>query len=105
MHREPDVGFDPRSPGSHRGPKASAKLLRHPGIPEMLVLNSRKVLIPQSSGWGAPAKRTTQGSEPLCALSPGEGKEEGGVQLLPSPTPQHRSYRSDEGVRDSHPCV
>ena len=25
MHREPDVGFDP-------GPKAGAKLLRHPGI-------------------------------------------------------------------------
>ena len=22
MHREPDVGFDPRSPGSHPGPKA-----------------------------------------------------------------------------------
>ena len=33
MHREPDVGFDPRSPGSRPGPKAGAKLLRHPGIP------------------------------------------------------------------------
>ena len=33
MHREPDVGFDPRSPGSHPGPKAGAKPLRHPGIP------------------------------------------------------------------------
>ena len=28
MHREPDVGFDPGSPG-----KAGAKPLRHPGIP------------------------------------------------------------------------
>ena len=27
MHREPDVGFDPGSPGSRPGP------LRHPGIP------------------------------------------------------------------------
>ena len=33
MHREPDVGFDPRSPGSRSEPKAGAKLLRHPGIP------------------------------------------------------------------------
>ena len=34
MHREPDVGFDSGSPGSHPGPKAGAKPLRHPGIPE-----------------------------------------------------------------------
>ena len=33
MHREPDVGFDPGSPGSRHGPKAGAKPLRHPGIP------------------------------------------------------------------------
>ena len=33
MHQEPDVGFDPGSPGSHPGPKAGAKPLRHPGIP------------------------------------------------------------------------
>ena len=33
MHREPDVGFDPGSPGSHPGPKAGAKPLLHPGIP------------------------------------------------------------------------
>ena len=33
MHREPDVGFDPGSPGSRPGPKTGAKLLRHPGIP------------------------------------------------------------------------
>ena len=32
-HREPDMGFDPGSPGSRPGPKAGAKLLRHPGIP------------------------------------------------------------------------
>ena len=35
MHREPNVGFDPGSPGSRPGPKAGAKPLRHPGIPKM----------------------------------------------------------------------
>ena len=34
MHREPDVGFDPRSSGSCPGPKAGAKPLCHPGIPK-----------------------------------------------------------------------
>ena len=33
MHREPDVGFDPGSPWLRPGPKAGAKPLRHPGIP------------------------------------------------------------------------
>ena len=32
--REPDVGLDPGSPGSHPEPKAGTKLLSHPGIPE-----------------------------------------------------------------------
>ena len=34
MHREPDVGLDPGSPGSRPGPKAGTKPLRYPGIPE-----------------------------------------------------------------------
>ena len=38
MHREPDVGFDPGSPGSRPGPKAGAKPLRHPGIPKIFFL-------------------------------------------------------------------
>ena len=33
MHWEPDVGLDPGSLGSRPGPKAGAKPLRHPGIP------------------------------------------------------------------------
>ena len=33
MYREPDMGFEPRSPGTCPGPKAGAKPLRHPGIP------------------------------------------------------------------------
>ena len=35
MHREPDMGSDPGSPGSRPGPKAGAKPLRHPGIPRI----------------------------------------------------------------------
>ncbi|CAD7666750.1 unnamed protein product [Nyctereutes procyonoides] len=31
----PDLGLDPGSPGSRPGPKAGAKPLRHPGIPEL----------------------------------------------------------------------
>ena len=34
--KEPDVGLDPGTPGSHLGPKAFAKLLSHPGIPVFL---------------------------------------------------------------------
>ena len=40
MHQEPDVGFDPGSPGSRPGPKAGAKPLRHPGIPIWKFLNA-----------------------------------------------------------------
>ena len=38
MHWEPDVGFDPGSPGSRPGPKAGAKPLHHPGIPRNSVI-------------------------------------------------------------------
>ena len=38
MHWEPDVGIDPGSPGSGPGPKAGAKPLRHPGIPDFISL-------------------------------------------------------------------
>ena len=31
--RKPDMGLDPRTPGSHSGPKVGAKLPSHPGIP------------------------------------------------------------------------
>ena len=31
--REPDVGLDPRTPGSHPGPKADAQPLSQPGSP------------------------------------------------------------------------
>ena len=45
MHREPDVGFDPGSPGSRPGPKAGAKPLLHPGIP-------REIKIPDPGNFG-----------------------------------------------------
>ena len=38
MHWEPDVGFDPGSPGSRPRPKAGAKPLRRLGIPTPFVL-------------------------------------------------------------------
>ena len=45
MHREPDVGFDPGSPGSRPGPKAGAKPLRHPGIPGPRKFNKNPLLL------------------------------------------------------------
>ena len=38
-HREPDVGLDPGTPGSHPGPKADAEPLSHPGIPNKMLVN------------------------------------------------------------------
>ena len=38
MYREPDVGFDPGSPGSGPRPKAGAKPLCHPGIPDVFLM-------------------------------------------------------------------
>ena len=35
---EPEVGLDPGTPGSRPGPKAGAKPLSHPGIPNIFVL-------------------------------------------------------------------
>ena len=47
MHREPDVGFDPGSPGLRPEPKAGAKPLRHPGIPIIIFLMIYLLLISQ----------------------------------------------------------
>ena len=45
MHREPDMGFDPRSPRSRPGPKAGAKPLRHPEIPEGCIFKVKILLV------------------------------------------------------------
>ena len=42
--REPNMGLDPRSPGSYLGPKAGTQPLSHPGIPFLFF----KVLILQN---------------------------------------------------------
>ena len=39
---EPDVGLDPRTPGSRPKPKADAQLLSHPGVPTCKVVFKRK---------------------------------------------------------------
>ena len=49
MHPESDVGFDPGSPGSRPGPKAGAKLLRHPGIPGFFF--KRLIEVPREAIW------------------------------------------------------
>ena len=35
------MGFDPGTPGSHRGPKADAQPLSHPGAPRNTILKNR----------------------------------------------------------------
>ena len=45
MHREPDMGFDPGSPGSRSWPKAGAKPLRHPRIPGPRKFNKNPLLL------------------------------------------------------------
>ena len=37
--REPEAGLDPRTPGSHPGPKAGTKPLSHPGISYIHIFN------------------------------------------------------------------
>ena len=38
--REPDVGLDPRTPGSHLEPKADTQPLSYPGVPRTPILVS-----------------------------------------------------------------
>ena len=41
--REPDVGLDPGTPGSHPEPKADTQPLNHPGVPKRFIyLRERK---------------------------------------------------------------
>ena len=39
MHQEPDMRFDPGSPGSRPGPKPGTRPLSHPGIPFRILSN------------------------------------------------------------------
>ena len=49
MHREPDMGFDPGSPGSRPCPKAGTKPLRHPRIPRPRKFNKNPLLLDKQS--------------------------------------------------------
>ena len=40
--REPYVGLDPGTPGSHLGPKSGTRPLRHPRIPQLLRFHNEK---------------------------------------------------------------
>ena len=53
MHQEPDVGFDPGSPGSRPGPKAGAEPLRHPGSPEFHIFKDFIYLFMRNTQRGA----------------------------------------------------
>ena len=49
--REPDVRLHPRTPGSRPGPKAGAKLLSHPGVPDSSVfINDHKLHFSEKCG-------------------------------------------------------
>ena len=37
--KEPDMGLDPKTTGSHPEPKADTQPLRHPGVPAIDFLN------------------------------------------------------------------
>ena len=49
-YKEPDVGLNPRTPGSGPGPKAGAKLLSHPGVPSSPFLTVKFQVVSQTSG-------------------------------------------------------
>ena len=48
--REPDMGLDPGTPGSHPGPKADTQPLSHPGVPGTVISEDG---LQQTSEWGA----------------------------------------------------
>ena len=81
MHREPDVGFDPGSPGSRPGLKAGAKPLRHPGIPDVCFLRlvSQKLKVVRFRGSPDRKMKVMSDSDP----------------------PQRRNFRCCQG-QDSH---
>ena len=68
MPREPDVGFDPGSPGPRPGPKAGAKPLRHPGIPRFFFFKKKvlQLLYPLT---GSPAPNASVQPTRMCGLS------------------------------------
>ena len=68
MHREPDVGLDPGSPGSRPGPKAGAKPLRHPGIPNFSFFKDLFIYLRERESMSRRGERETE-SQADSALS------------------------------------
>ena len=48
---EPNVGLDPRTPGSRPGLKVDAQLLSHPGVPTFFIFKQTVRLYVVSSTW------------------------------------------------------
>ena len=54
--RKPDVGLDPRAPGSCPGPKTGTKSLSHPGIPkDFFILEKERMCL-----WGEGQRETNK---------------------------------------------
>ena len=73
--REPDAGFNPRTPGSHPEPKADAQPLSHPGVPPFFFFFFKILFIylrerAQAGGAGEGEVDSSLSSEPDTGLSP-----------------------------------
>ena len=100
MHREPDMGFDPGSPGSRPGPKAGTKPLCHPGIPVSAVSKSVLRVLPSFT---QPAAYTEVPQPPgsLAPLPAGTGKlvfGEGNKEVDPPAERDETSW--EKGTRE-----
>ena len=62
--QEPDMGLDPRTPGSCPGPKAGAKPLSHPGIPWAWTLHRQPQ--PEPHALNVRSKHSVDLAAPAC---------------------------------------
>ena len=70
LSREPDVGLDPRTPGSRPEPKADAQLLSHPGMPRKPFL-----ILGWVKGWPAEVLSTRYHHPADCGFPKGRRDE------------------------------
>ena len=61
------MGLDPRTPGSHPGPKADTQLLSHPGVPREAKFRSEVCFILDSERWNYWVVTLEKGEWILCA--------------------------------------
>ena len=57
--RDPNVGLDPRTPGSCPGPQADAQQLSHPGIPviSIVIANTLSSQLAGTGKWGGKKRK------------------------------------------------